>query len=128
MTDHMRKSSAASEEFREGAGGKDEYPGPSTGPAEGGLEGSVIENEGTRASGGERSTGAGGEAAEGMHASKGRDQTDKSGVTNRSTGVGASGLRERAGSEPLDRQKEHKGSYGGEGGDPRTSSDQREKP
>jgi hypothetical protein len=62
-----------------------------------------------------------------MHATDGRDQQDKSALTNRTTGVGASGLRERAGSEPLDREKEHKGSYGGEGGDPRTSSDQREK-
>ena len=46
--------------------------------------------------------------------------------TNRATGREGSGERERTASEPMDRTKEHKGSYGGEGGEPRTSSDQRE--
>ena len=60
----------------------------------------------------ERSTGAGAEAAEGMH-----DTKDARGANDAS----------RAGSEPLEgRTQEHKPSYGGEGGAPRTSSDQRE--
>jgi hypothetical protein len=61
-----------------------------------------------------------------MHATDGRSPHDKSGVTNRATGREGSGERERTASEPMDRTKEHKGSYGGEGGEPRTSSDQRE--
>ena len=42
------------------------------------------------------------------------------------TGRGNDGGTDRAGSEPLARDREHKGSYGGEGGSPRTSSDTRE--
>ena len=122
-----KKGAASREEFREAAGRGKEYPGPSTGTDAGGLEGSVMENDSGRSSAGAKSTGAGSEAAEGLHASDGRDEGDKSAITGKTTGVGASGLRDRAGSEPLDRQKEHKGSYGGEGGEPRTSSDQREK-
>ena len=62
----------------------------------------------------DRSTGAGAEAAEGVHDSK-----DAKGANDAN----------RAGSEPLtDRTREHKPSYGGEGGSPRTSSDQRENP
>ena len=61
----------------------------------------------------ERSTGAGAEAAEGVH-----DTKDARGAND----------ADRSGSEPLEgRAKEHKPSYGGEGGSPRTSSDQRER-
>jgi hypothetical protein len=44
------------------------------------------------------------------------------------TGRGSDAGTDRAGSEPLppDRDREHKPSYGGEGGSPRTSSDTRE--
>ena len=35
---------------------------------------------------------------------------------------------DRRGSEPIAREREHTGSYGGEGGEPRTSSDNREPP
>ena len=60
----------------------------------------------------DRSTGAGAEAAEGVH-----DTKDARGANDES----------RSGSEPLEgRTREHKPSYGGEGGAPRTSSDQRE--
>jgi len=122
-----KKGAAPREEFREAAGQGKDYPGPSTGRGEGGLEGSIMENDSGRSAAGAKSTGAGSEAAEGLHAPDGRDEGDKSAITGKTTGVGASGLRDRAGSEPLDRQQEHKGSYGGEGGEPRTSSDQREK-
>lgn len=53
-------------------------------------------------------TGAGNEAAAGIH------------------GTNAGGSGTRPGSEPLEERKnEHKSGYGGEGGAPRTSSDQR---
>ena len=63
-----------------------------------------------------RESGAdGAEAARGVHGAQAQRGT--SGEKN-----------DRAGSEPLeDRKSEHKGSYGGEGGAARTSSDQREK-
>jgi len=55
-----------------------------------------------------KATGAGSEAAAGIHA----------------TNQGGSAVR--PGSEPLEERKdEHKSGYGGEGGAPRTSSDQR---
>ena len=75
----------------------------------------------------DRSSGAGSEAAEGLHAVGGRDQTDKSAATGRETGRSDRGGEERSGSEPVvGRSTEHKGSYGGEGGKPRTSSNERE--
>ena len=117
-----------------------EHAGPSTGTAgdEGGLEGSILDDESTERGTSTRDTstrggqqaqgqqqsrvqqashgdphvgslGGGGEAVQGMHAA-GR----------------ADGGTDRAGSEPLDRSREHKGSYGGEGGSPRTSSNERE--
>ena len=54
-------------------------------------------------------TGAGAEAAEGIHSSEGREQEE-----------------DLPGSEPLrHRDTEHKSGYGGEGAEPKTSSDQR---
>ena len=125
MADQSGKSGAPREEFQEGSktAGKS---GPSSNTDDRGLEGSILEGEGGRTSAGNKSTGAGSEAAEGMHATGGRSQHDKSAVTNRATGREGSGEEARTGSEPMDRTKEHKGSYGGEGGSPRTSSDQRE--
>jgi hypothetical protein len=73
-------------------------------------------------------TGMGSEAAEGLHAVGGRSQSSPSAAASRETGRSKSdsGI-DRAGSEPLSRQQQtHKGSYGGEGGKPRSSSDQRE--
>ncbi len=56
-------------------------------------------------------TGSGAEAARGIH------EVNKKGST---------GSNPKPGSEPLDeRENEHKPGYGGEGGKPRTSSDQR---
>jgi hypothetical protein len=67
-------------------------------------------------------TGAGAEAAEGVHSTDGRDPHDKSGVEDANTGE----TEERSGSEPLHhRDAEHKSGYGGEKAQPKTSSDQR---
>lgn len=75
------------------------------------------------------SLGAGSEATAGVHADQpttgGTDASAPAG-TDAVTGRGAEGSADRAGSEPLERDREHKPSYGGEGGKPRTSSDQRE--
>lgn len=73
-------------------------------------------------------TGMGSEAAEGLHAVGGRPQTSPSAAASRETGRsdGGSSL-DQSGSEPLGKeQQQHKGSYGGEGGKPRTSSNERE--
>ena len=121
MANQGGKSGAPREEFNEGAN-----KGPSSRTDDRGLEGSVLEGDAGRTSAGGKSTGAGAEAAEGMHATEGRSQHDKSALTNKATGRSGSGEEERNASEPMDRTKEHKGSYGGEGGTPRTSSDQRE--
>jgi hypothetical protein len=125
VADQSEKSGAPREEFREGEAPKAKA-GPSSNTDSRGLEGSVLEGDAGRTAAGTASTGAGAEAAEGMHATKGRSPSDKSAVTNKATGRAGSGESERTASEPLDRTKEHKGSYGGEGGEPRTSSDQRE--
>ena len=79
-------------------------------------------------SSGNRSTGAGSEAAEGMHAAGGRSQGDQSAVEGKETGRSERAGEDRSGSEPMtaSRSTEHKGSYGGEGGAPRTSSNERE--
>jgi hypothetical protein len=116
---------AGREEFQEGAKTKGKY-GPSTGTDPVGEEGSILEDDTDRTSASGKSTGAGAEAAEGMHATEGRSQHDKSALTNKATGREGSGESERNASEPMDRTKEHKGSYGGEGGSPRTSSNERE--
>lgn len=74
------------------------------------------------------SLGAGSEAAEGIHGvgitpAPGADTA----LEARSTGVSARDGATRAGSEPLlDRAVEHTPGYGGEGGVPRTSADERE--
>jgi hypothetical protein len=84
------------------------------------------------------SLGAGAEAAAALHSA----QSDAPGATpsdaqhgtpgagaegdDAVTGRGKDGGTDRSGSEPLPRDREHKPSYGGEGGSPRTSSDTRE--
>ncbi len=68
-----------------------------------------------------RPTGAGGEAAEGIHGAKGgRDEAARTSIPDADD-------REK-GSEPLDkgRTTEHRSGYGGSAGKPVTSSDQRE--
>ncbi len=130
MADRAKHQGGGQEEdIREGesAHGKG-YPGPSTGAPPGAIEGSIMEGEDgdERTEGSEQhTTGAGAEAAEGLHATEGRNQHDKSAVTNKQVGRDGSGIR--AGSEPIDREQEHKGSYGGEGGEPRRGSQERER-
>jgi len=71
-------------------------------------------------------TGAGAEAAEGMHSTDERDETDKSGVEHKHGEPGRGEGAGLSGSEPLrHRETEHKSGYGGEGANPKTSSDQR---
>lgn len=78
--------------------------------------------------GGSGSLGAGGEAAEGIHGAKtgGRDESAESSVG----ATAGQGERGQKGSEPLDedRKQEHRSGYGGSGGKPVSSSDQREIP
>jgi hypothetical protein len=94
-----------------------------------GEEGSILEGEETRRGVSQKdrgNTGAGSEAAEGIHSTKPRQPEQRSGVEHahgepgRGEGAGLSG------SEPLrHRETEHKSGYGGEKGEPKTSSDQR---
>ena len=74
-----------------------------------------------------RPTGAGSEAAEGIHGAKGdRDEAAETSVgTGRPAGARKTG---KPGSEPLDQSRttEHRSGYGGSGGAPVTSSDKRE--
>lgn len=81
-----------------------------------------------RNSAGSGSLGAGGEAAEGIHGAKtdGRDESAGSSVG----ATAGQGERGQKGSEPLDaeRKQEHRSGYGGSGGRPVQSSDQREVP
>jgi len=70
-----------------------------------------------------QSTGAGAEAAEGVHSMGDRDQSDNSGAAGNTAGSNDKDL----GSEPLEgRNREHRSGYGGAGGKPVSSSDQRE--
>ena len=80
-----------------------------------------------------KSLGAGAEAAEGVHALQQGDDSgsaDAAAPTHRTGGseVSSKGssAEDESGSEPLPRNREHVGGYGGAGGVPRTSSDTRE--
>jgi hypothetical protein len=96
-----------------------ERRGPSTRPVREGLEGGIFEEEGQPTSSGKGDTGAGSEAAEGIHGA-----ASSSEGAPRTAGTSEA---DRPGSEPLhERGREHRSGYGGEGGKPRTSSDQRE--
>ncbi len=78
---------------------------------------------------GGKSLGMGGEALEAAHAHQqaNPDAGAASQQNEAATGRGDAGDgADRAGSEPLGRQREHVPSYGGLGGVPRVSSDQRE--
>ena len=94
------------------------HAGPSTNTSEHDLEGSILDGADTHRGTEGQSTGAGAEGAQGIHDSKAQRGTLDQGQRDQS------GM---SGSEPLEgRGSEHKPSYGGEGGVPRTSSDQRE--
>ena len=75
-----------------------------------------------------RETGAGAEAAEGLHKARGGQPEDRTALQDVDTGRSRfdEATVERAGSEPIRREREHKSGYGGEGGAPKTSSDRRE--
>lgn len=97
-----------------------------------GVEGDVghaghVGDEGNE---GDAETGIGAEAAEGMHASRERGPRHEKAAgdvdTGRSRHDEATVDPDPAGSEPLGREREHKSGYGGDGGTPKTSSDQRE--
>ena len=71
---------------------------------------------------GARPGGMGSEATEGVHGVGGRSEKDNSSVT----ASRAEGSKDQKGSEPLeDRAQQHRSGYGGSGGEPVTSSDQR---
>lgn len=75
------------------------------------------------------SLGAGAEASEGIHGANGaREPGDQSSLEGRTTGRENDGdsASDPAGSEPLSRSTEHRSGYGGSGGAPVSSSDQRE--
>lgn len=75
-----------------------------------------------------RTTGAGAEAAEGEHARGDRGERSRSALEDIDTGRSRpdEATVDRAGSEPLGREREHQSGYGGAGGAPKTSSDRRE--
>jgi hypothetical protein len=80
----------------------------------------------------ERQTGAGSEASEGMHNAQGegeRHEDDPTGLSSQETGRSAREGSGRSGSEPLAEEgDQHRSGYGGAGGRPVTSSDEREGP
>jgi hypothetical protein len=72
-------------------------------------------------------TGAGSESAEGIHGSGKRLTGERSGLDSRDTGRSFRAGADRSGSEPLvGRDWVHESGYGGKGGAPRISSEQRE--
>jgi hypothetical protein len=108
-------------------GGASAAPSTGTGSPDA-EEGSILEGEDSRrgmTASDRGSTGAGAEAAEGVHGAK-REPRERSsaerahGEPGRGEGAGLSG------SEPLrHRETEHKSGYGGDQGEPKKSSDQR---
>ena len=95
-----------------------------------GIEGSILDDsEQSRKAKSGQSTGAGAEGAQSIN----NAESKPSGSTRGGSG-GASAERsqkpsgDRTGSEPIEgRTHEHQGGYGGKGGAPRTSSNEREK-
>ena len=76
-----------------------------------------------------RQTGAGSEASEGMHDAQqggGRSEDDATGLSGQETGRSTREGDKRAGSEPLPEDDQHRSGYGGAGGRPVNSSDNRE--
>ncbi|HJU69792.1 MAG TPA: hypothetical protein VJ650_16260, partial [Gemmatimonadaceae bacterium] len=116
------------------SGSRSDYRGPSTQPVKEGLEGSILEGaSGYGDAEGGRSTGAGAEASEGIHgASSRRGESSRTSSTNarsgsRETSSPTRSTKERSASEPMrGSERQHVSGYGGSGGAPKTSSDQRE--
>jgi hypothetical protein len=71
-------------------------------------------------------TGAGAEASEGIHSTKGKRPEERSAVERAHAEPGRAEDAGLSGSEPLrHRATEHKSGYGGEKAQPKTSSDER---
>ena len=83
-------------------------------------------NDNPKTGSGTPSLGAGAEAAVGVHAQHGESDEGVQQAQNADARPASAQGTDRSGSEPLERDREHKPSYGGEGGAPRTSSDTRE--
>lgn len=121
---------------RNAAGARRGSGGPSTTPVSEGLEGSILEGASGSGEGRgrSRSTGAGAEASEGIHgASSRRGESSRTSATNarsgsRETSSGSTrSTNDRSASEPMKgSEHQHVSGYGGAGGVPKTSSDQRE--
>lgn len=71
-------------------------------------------------------TGAGAEAAEGIHSVNMVGTHQRSALEHRTTGRTVREGAARSGSEPIRKTWIHESGYGGKGGSPRTSSDERE--
>jgi hypothetical protein len=110
----------------------DEGYGDDQGTRVGAPDQSAAESQADGASRPQRQTGTGSEASEGIHNARqerGRDEGDRTGLTGKETGPGVREGGARAGSEPLAADgDQHRSGYGGSGGSPVRSSDQREEP
>jgi len=126
MTDR-EKPMSDNRSRHQGGGRRDEgfeaAPSSATGVPTGEEGSSLDGRQGVTASD-QGKTGAGAEASEGIHSTKGKRPEERSAVEHahgepgRGEGAGLSG------SEPLrHRETEHKSGYGGEKAEPRTSSD-----
>jgi hypothetical protein len=103
---------------------------PGTQPVDRGIEGSILDtsSDSSDQDDAKGSMGAGAEAAAGLHGAsrQSRPQARRTDVTNSATSTGQP-QPGRPGSEPLEGTSQgHVSGYGGQGGEPRTSSDQRE--
>lgn len=79
------------------------------------------DDQGTRIGSPTQSTGAGAEAAEGMHSADGdREPDDRTALEGKPTGRGHDREAHRSGSEPIDSHSQERSSgYGGEMGEPK---------
>lgn len=79
------------------------------------------DDQGTRIGSPTPSTGAGAEAAEGIHSADGdREPEDRTALDGKPTGRGRDGDAHRSGSEPIDSHSDERSSgYGGEMGAPK---------
>ncbi|MBC7789408.1 MAG: hypothetical protein H7Z74_05660 [Anaerolineae bacterium] len=97
-----------------------ESTGPSTRPVKEGLEGSILDSDQAQGKSGTSNQAAGKGDTSGETQGKG-------GTSGTTTGKGGtSGAGTEAEAEPVERTREHVSGYGGAGGTPKTSSDQRE--
>lgn len=104
-----------------------EAKGPSSQTTGEGLEGSVLEGDTAKTDQQRRSTGAGAEAARSAHAFGSGKEGDEHDVEERSPEEENLPDADRPGSEPLrGTHRQHVSGYGGSGGRPKRSSDQRE--